>query len=119
MIHVAVDLFSGRPNPGWDLTALEGEEFLRCLRGLNKVHGSISVPDGLGYRGLTVSASDEPVGGFDEVIVSGGVALCRRADGEEAFADSDLVLERWLVRTGQGRLDSALYAVVTNALGGV
>jgi hypothetical protein len=59
MITVELDIFSGNPNPVWTLTAQEEKEFVARVMS----DPSLTLPPksagGLGYRGFTISASNE------------------------------------------------------------
>ncbi len=51
--QVELDLFSGRPNPTWPLTAEESQDLLARISRLSPGGGG-PVPAGLGYRGFIV-----------------------------------------------------------------
>lgn len=50
--QVELDVFSGRPNPTWPLTAEEGRDLLARVGRLSPGGGPL--PAGLGYRGFIV-----------------------------------------------------------------
>lgn len=107
-MRVELDIFSGRPNPTWELTAEESAEFLRMVEGLPKSTGG-TVREDLGYRGLAViSGTRLTRAGFERLVVWNGVVSARRAGAEEQWRDKDRSLERWLLRSGKGRIDSTL-----------
>lgn len=107
-MRVELDVYSGRPNPSWELSEKQGEEFIKRLRALPKADSG-SVRDGLGYRGLIVDGLDESVAGFRRVVLSSGVVLGRGAGRDKAFRDKDRDLEHWLLSTGKGRIDAQLF----------
>lgn len=51
--YVELDVFSGRPNPGWSLAAEEAKDLLSRISRLAPNGGGQS-PAGLGYRGFIV-----------------------------------------------------------------
>lgn len=52
-ITVELDIYSGRTNPQWKLTADESEALLKELKSLSVIDkNSIQQNDGLGYRGF-------------------------------------------------------------------
>ena len=55
-ISIELDVFSGRPNPSWELTASESGELLKQLSPLPEADKT-QAPfyDGLGYRGFIIS----------------------------------------------------------------
>ncbi len=55
-ITVELDVYSGRPNPSWQLNATESEELLQQLSLLSEFEKSKEpLNDGLGYRGFLLS----------------------------------------------------------------
>jgi hypothetical protein len=115
-MRVELDAFSGRPNPVWDLTAAQAQELFTRLESLPKGGGG-TVRDGLGYRGIIVTANAGQIAGFDRIVVSYGVVLGERAGGDQSFRDANRDLERWLFHTGRGRLEAAVYSMIAQELG--
>lgn len=105
-MRVELDIYSGRPNPAWTLTAEQEGDFrglLARLRAAGFAPAGVPTPD-LGYRGLLVTglaAADgrRPAAG-DAVLVRGVVVLWR--DAGLLVADPDRAAERFLARTGRG-----------------
>ena len=52
-LYVELDVFSGRPNPGWSLAAEEAEDLFERIKRLTPDGGGES-PARLGYRGFIV-----------------------------------------------------------------
>jgi hypothetical protein len=68
-MFVEIDIFSGRPNPRWELSETENSELTRLVDRLDPASGSPSPsPPGLGYRGFrlrdTAGATWLAYGGF-------------------------------------------------------
>ncbi len=104
-MRVEADLFSGRPNPEWELDSGHARELTRRLGALAR-SGEPAPPDpGLGYRGVVVTGAEEAAAGCEEVRVRGArvTALCGGAPRE--YTDPDRALERWLLDTAEGRVD--------------
>jgi hypothetical protein len=57
-MQVILDVFSGRPNPSWELTSQEASELARRLIGLVPANRTLT-EGGLGYRGLIVANPDK------------------------------------------------------------
>lgn len=114
-MRVELDVYSGRPNPAWNLTAEQGEEFLKLLRSLPKTSGG-AVRQGLGYRGVIVTADGGKVTGYNSIIVSDGIVLGNTDTGEEIFLDANRALERWLFNTGKGFIEKDTYTMIENEL---
>jgi len=115
-MRAELDVFSGRPNPKWELTAGESTEFASRLGALPPVSGR-TVRDTLGYRGIVITLPGGTVGGFESVVLSGGVVLGRRPGGDQTFVDRDRALERWVFQTSRGRVDEEVRKVVSPDLG--
>lgn len=110
--RVEVDLYSGRPNPAWHLTAAETQSLVeRCdaLPSLPKTVAGAHSAEGLGYRGLkldvlrgdriqTLSVGDGKV-----------VVVVPSSRQRHQFRDPERQLERWLLQTGLEHLDPDLY----------
>jgi len=107
-MRVELDAYSGQPNPSWDLTPQQAEDLVQRLQALPEERGGGSVRDGLGYRGFIVTGGAD-LSGFDEMVVSNGVVLGRRAGKTQKLADSGRELEKWLLHTGKGRVANDLY----------
>lgn len=59
-VSVELDVFSGRPNPSWELNASESGELLKQLSPLpEEDKNKAEFFDGLGYRGFVISVRDE------------------------------------------------------------
>ncbi len=108
-MQVEVDMFSGRPNPHWELTVPESQEFARRFQSLSAHKGEGFVNEGLGYRGLIVRESGEEVEGDRDIVIYQGLVVAKRQDKSQQFTDQNRALEKWLIQTGEGRLDDVLY----------
>jgi hypothetical protein len=115
-MQVEVDVFSGRLNPHWELTAQESNEFVQRFQSLSPSSGEGAVKEGLGYRGLIVSAPEKEIEGFQEILVSNGLVVARRDSQSQQFVDRNRVLEKWLFQTGKGRLDNELYRQISGSI---
>jgi hypothetical protein len=111
-MRVEFDVFSGRPNPSWELTVGESGELIKRLKILPAAKAD-KIRDGLGYRGIVIIVLDDEVVGFATLVVSAGVVLTRDSGGSERLlADRGRTLERWLLGTARGRVDPEIYALI-------
>jgi hypothetical protein len=108
-VQVVVDVFSGRPNPRWDLSAPQVGEFLKNIRALPHKECAGELKDGLGYRGLKVTGSELSREGYNEIVISNGIVEVREESRAQQFADRNRALERWLLQTGKGKIEDKLY----------
>lgn len=117
-MHVTADMFSGRPNPVWELDASEAAEVAALLRGLPSSRDATTLEaEGLGYRGFVVTGAAEALGGCEEVRVKHGQVLARCAGARRGFADPERRLERRLVESARRHLDAELAATVSQVAG--
>jgi hypothetical protein len=106
-MHVEIDVYSGRPNPSFQLSDPLGKEFARMLEKLPRATREAADP-GLGYRGFVVT----PNPGADpalpkKVRVFDGLIVIEKGSAVETYVDANGA-ESWLkehaVRAGYGSL---------------
>jgi hypothetical protein len=116
-LQVEADVYSGRPNPRWELTRLQAAEFLSRLRALQPTRDARSSQGGLGYRGFIVRSTDDgSMDGFNEVRAYRGAVLARHGDHTEIFDDPERVLERELVDSARGHVPDLVLRYVENEI---
>lgn len=108
-IQVKVDVYSGRPNPRWNLSTQQAEEFIRKIRALPKRERDGALNDGLGYRGLKVTGSELHQEGYNEIVISNRIVALLEENRSRQFTDQNRALERWLLQTGKGKIEAKLY----------
>lgn len=110
-VHVEVDAFSGRPNPGWNLSDHEAAQLVERLAKLvETVPQDRSIPQGLGFRGLKISG----LPGYDSLVVYRDVVESSQMNRRHQWTDSSRSLEQFLLQTARGHLDPSLYKLVTS-----
>jgi hypothetical protein len=115
-MRCSLDLYSGRSNPSWDLTPSETAELLARLRALPPT-GKETLFDGLGYRGIIVTADRDGATEIETVVASNGIVLVRQRDGSESwYRDPGREFERWLLRTSKNRIQASDYEIASQAL---
>lgn len=114
-LTVELDVFSGRPNPTWQLSGAEAAGLRRQLTALTPhpmAPDRVPSPSGrLGYRGFVVFDPSRTLAGADRLEV--GEGFVRAVDGATGrtlavFADADHSAERWLTAAAHGRVDPGL-----------
>jgi hypothetical protein len=104
-VGLELDIFSGRPNPVWQLSAADAALFEQKLAALPvTTPGQLANP--LGYRGFIVKL------GESTVTVQNGAVLLDRAGQVAGHKDPGRALERWLLDTGKPFLDEDLFKLV-------
>lgn len=116
-VVVTLHVFSGRPDPSWELSAAEAQQLVARLKAVQD--RTLSKPPGiygaLGYRGFTITSVGEPHL-ESEIYVHAGIADIARYEMNLALNSSDL--EQWLLSTGQGVLEKPVFDAVTSDLSG-
>lgn len=93
-LAVVIDLFSGAPNPRWQIPCARADAFVQAFAGLVPAPGAAIAAPGLGYRGFVV-AMDCP--GLPEAALRVFGDLVER-DGR-VYRDPDRRLERFLIES--------------------
>jgi hypothetical protein len=110
---VELDIFSGVPNPTWNLSEADTTLFLQKISALPGAAPK-QLANPLGYRGFIVTLRQ----GTEDIqarIQQGTVELTR--GGATTYrADRGRELERWLLNSGRPVLKSDLLAIVENDL---
>jgi hypothetical protein len=110
-VRVEVDVYSGRPNPSWDLSAEDVQAFFQRIDALPLApqRSGSSFPEGnLGYRGLKVQATKEDFVAHIEISRGHVVVDSTGSAPKRRLFDPGRSLERWLLQTGRERLDTDL-----------
>lgn len=111
-MQVTVDLFSGVPNPSWELSVAEGEVFLDLLRSLPVKPDAVRMNEGLGYNGLIVTGIEPYLKNCREVVIFNECVLIHQQNQTQQLSDQARNLEQWLFQTGKGRLEPILYQLI-------
>jgi hypothetical protein len=108
-VQVELDLYSGRPNPSWTLTADQTTTLDTMLAALSP--SSAQPPEGgLGYRGFLVHDGTKTIRVFQGSVTVQGAAQ------SEVFQDGSRALEHWLLETGQKAIDAQTYSTIQATL---
>ncbi len=109
---VEVDLYSGRPNPAWPLTPEEVAQLVERIDGLAPADQA-EPPGRLGYRGLRFGLQAQ-----GREIASGesfdGHLRFQDSAGSRHLADPGGEVERWLIETGEGKIEPQVYQTLRN-----
>ena len=103
-MRAEIDVFSGRPNPAWDLTAEETERLLTVFGQLRERQVS-AIPASLGYRGLVLQGDAVRALGYERITVRRGVVQAEGSRGTRYLGDWDREFEAQIAATAQGRVD--------------
>jgi hypothetical protein len=110
--QVEMDVYSGVPNPVWNLSAAEAEEFLGRFRALAPRAGAQRRAEALGYRGMIVKPVGERIEGWEEITVGFGSIAAREGVTAKYFTDPGRALEKWLLQSAKGQVKEDLYNYV-------
>jgi hypothetical protein len=113
-VHVILDIFSGRPNPTWQLSQeQESELFNRISHLETKKRLGISNNEssfGLGYRGLIVEGMSKR---FE--IYNGTVKVFEN-NSSHVLVDTRYHLEQWLLQTGTDNTNGNLLKFINEEI---
>lgn len=110
-MRVELDVFSGLPNPSWQMSAEEAADFRSRISSLPKTEKP-SDEGGLGYRGFLVSNSEKLPGLPPKIRVYKGV-LTISEDGTENYYEDVNGVERLLLRQARNHGYGDLVSGVT------
>jgi hypothetical protein len=105
-MRVELDVFSGRPNPSWQLSPDEIAGLNTRLAGLPRCDQPIPDPV-LGYRGFVLSNPQAAPGLPLQISVHDGAVAIRTEAGAQCYTDVNGV-ESWLLDLARARGHSAL-----------
>ena len=117
-VTVTLHIFSGRPNPSWELSRDEIDyliERLAAFRGrtLRKPIGTIG---GLGYQGFQLHAVRESGLGALTIVYDGMIELDRFS---ASLVDDKREIENWLLATAGNKLDEKTRALADGEISAV
>jgi hypothetical protein len=105
-MHVTLDIFSGRPNPTWELSQEQTSQFLKKILKLKtkeNLHVNSSNSE-LGYRGFIIEETN-----FEQKLrrfyVYNGIVNVVENNSSYALEDKEYSIERWLLQTSPKYLD--------------
>jgi len=99
---VELDVFSGQPNPTWNLSESQCAEIEQHIDQLPETTGeSLQSPPALGYRGLTIHYENQQ-GVRETIRIYRGIVQSERLQ----LRDADRKVEKWLLSTGHDLVDS-------------
>lgn len=108
---VTLDIFSGRPNPTWQLTREQTENLLVIVKKLPDCDPG-DLFDGLGYRGFQVVLNGTANGQRSTLTVYRGKVRYEEGRHVRHLADKDRQLEQLLLKYGSPHLAPGLYKTV-------
>jgi len=114
--HVELDIFSGLPNPTWELSTIDTATLTDMIDSLQP-SPPVDLPTPLGYRGFLVTL-DEPESGSVATIRAFQGIVEYRGRVTKYHADPDKQVERWLLATARPYIDGQLYESVLREAGG-
>jgi hypothetical protein len=111
-----MDIFSGRPNPKWELSPQQRSKFLEHISELNP-YEKARHENGLGYRGLIII--DEPNDATKMrryEVNNGAIQVIESNKLRYVLEDQNYEIEKWLINTAPTSFDQALLATAKNRI---
>jgi len=102
MIATAL-LYSGRENPRWEVPAARAAQVAEAIEAMAGLDQPCPPPGGLGYTGVSITVQT-PIRGQSAWTFGAGVAV----SGRQCFADGQRRIERMVLETGRGHIDTKL-----------
>jgi hypothetical protein len=94
-MHIEIDVFSGRPNPTFDIGTPESEELEKLMTELPQVDANPPEP-GLGYRGFIIHPNRGKVAELPAPVrVYGGYVVVEGGTRRTVYRDTKSI-EQWL-----------------------
>lgn len=111
---MTLDVFSGKPNPTWELSQEQQTEFMIKISGLKHTE-DIQKSSRLGYRGLIV---EEKINPKVQRIIELNDGIIRIFEGKlvSILKDKDSEIERWLLHTAPKTIDKDLLISIEEKL---
>lgn len=112
---VTLDVYSGKPNPSWQLSATHTAELELRLRALQPTTQEVKEFDGLGYRAVSVVIVRSEAARV-EVTASRGMVTIRESGQTRRYTDTGSGLEAWLANTGADTVSPELLKQVNASI---
>jgi hypothetical protein len=108
-VQIELDIFSGRPNPTWELDDSEVDQLLGLMAQRSQEAGRGFDIGGLGYRGFILTVTGQQSGMFDQAHVFRGVIKLTLGASVTYVRDHDREVEYWLLDTAKRHVSEELY----------
>lgn len=114
-IKVTLHIYSGRPDPTWELSDEQAREFIERVGKIEKRVPAESLEryGGLGYSGFTIDSVGEKALGEKVGIYKGSINL---AHSDFNLSDDNLELEQWILSTADKNLSEDIKVYVNQEL---
>ncbi len=112
--RITLDTDSGQRNATWTLSSAEIADLkvLLAAAALTPAPAARATDGALAYRGMLIDLPDATTGAAQQWRVFNGVIAGQSA----SWADPQRRLERWLLRSGVGGFENALYAAISQQI---
>lgn len=114
--YVELDLFSGRPNPTWELSPADAATLISMIGGL-QASPPVDLPTPLGYRGFLVTLDEAKSGSVARIRAFQGIVEYLGRD-TAYYVDPEKQVERWLLATARPTIDEQLYESLLGEIAG-
>ncbi len=115
-MFVILDVFSGRPNPKWELPSQVRSEFLQKISELEP-YEKVRQGDGLGYRGLIII--EKLSLGTKEIryeVSNGTIQVIKDNKLSVTLHDQNYEIEKWLISIAPNSIDQNLLTTIKNKI---
>lgn len=105
---VALDIFSGRPNPKWALTSTEVNTLTAMIANLTPTQ-PVQIPNRLGYRGFIITLPSFKTEGNVTIRVYQTMVSVQSKEQSITYLDSAQEVETWLITEAENHISPSLY----------
>ena len=92
-LKVVVLIYSGRPDPQWQLTKSEAEHFLALFNNSINSETEATIPSILGYKGMRLMSAQK------QFLLHNGLITCFEQGHRSSKRDAEKNIEKYLLST--------------------
>lgn len=111
--YATLDIFSGRPNPRWQIDDAATTAILAQLAQLAPANKGFTPVNKLGYRGFIVELPDSATGKTSTISVYRQSVVQRSEGVAVVYDDPSSAIEQILISSAQQHTEPAVYQAIT------
>ena len=112
--EITLDVYSGRRNPKWTLSAADAAELYGRLQALAPAANAAPESSGLGYQGFQIEFLG--LAAPQAVVVARGAATVSGGGEKKSLVDAGRQLESWLAKSAATHIEPAMMKHVADEI---